>query len=632
MNSRAKPARLALAILLILADTCFSLVPALTAASADFSYVTSVNYHVNENGSTNVTENYSVTDNTPLSYLSGIKITTPTDSISGLVVSYSDGSPIPATSQSVPQSQGQLRFSAQEIDIVFPKQIYGMGRQWGFSVAYVSQGLVDTKGSAHTIYVPSIADSAATDSYTVTVDVPADFGNPHFANAVTASQGVANGRQTYLFSKDELSSSALSLAFGDATIYSLNFNFPLVNDSNFGETLSVTLPPDLNNQKSYVNSLSPTPADTRLDTDGNVLADYHVAAHQHVTVVTNISGQVNYLEYNLSASGTKNDIPAALVHDYTSATTYWPTSGSVAAATRSVTDPNAPVINNVKAIYDFVIAKLTYNPQKIKFNIRQGATKALANPTNAVCLEYADLTIAMLRSAGIPAREAIGYAYSGSLKNSPAVDDSLHAWVEAYVPGIGWMTLDPTWGVKFDEFGKSDLDHFAFAVWGENDSAPTAVMNGGTDENYQYENAVLSYLSKVSIVPATGAISATHYVIAPWLRLDRYSVTAEAQTASDGNLITVSGKTIVLGSLAPSQHLYYDAFVWGGGWNSRTQIGFSRSVNGSLIILASGYISPNYLPMLLLILFIIFVSTLVIVLRLRSRRRVISSAATRPPT
>ena len=594
--------------------------PQAMAAAADFTYATVVTYHVNNDDSTDITESYTVTNNTARQYLAGIKLITPTNTVSDLVAKYADGTTIPTTTTKQSSKQGELSYTYQEIGLSFPRQSYGSGRTWDFSVSYKATGLVDTKGSSHTIYVPSIEAGNSGDTYTATLDVPAAFGNPHFAGAQAASAGVTDGRQYYNFGKADLVAHSLALAFGDSTIYHVNFNFPLDNDSPFAKTMTVALPPDLNNQKSYINSLDPAPRDTRLDEDGNVLADYRVKPHQHLIVKTDVSGLVNYLEYDLGASGKKSDIPSSLVAAYTSSTQYWQAGGEVAAQAKKLTDPSAPVINNVKAIYGYVISHLKYSSNKIKFNIRQGATAALNNPTNVVCLEYADLMIAMLRSQGIPAREPIGYAYSGNLKSSTAVSDSLHAWVEAYVPGIGWMTFDPTWGVKFDQFGKSDLDHFAFAVWGKQDSIPAAVMEGSNDRNYQYEKTILDYQSRVVPVANTGAISFHRYVILPFISLDRADLSAQTQVASDNNVLRIGTDSIALGSLAPSQRISLSHWVFGSSWNKASVAQLARRSNGSLIVLATTQFHPSYSVLIIVPLLALVVVLLALVVRWRSKR------------
>ena len=69
------------------------------------------------------------------------------------------------------------------------------------------------------------------------------------------------------------------------------------------------------------------------------------------------------------------------------------------------------------------------------------------------CRDFAPLLAEVLRANGVAARLA-----SGFLWEPPELDESerraasaLHAWVEAYVPGPGWIGLDPTNGVFCNE-------------------------------------------------------------------------------------------------------------------------------------------------------------------------------------
>ena len=67
---------------------------------------------------------------------------------------------------------------------------------------------------------------------------------------------------------------------------------------------------------------------------------------------------------------------------------------------------------------------------------------------SGVCQDYAHLTIAALRSLGIPARYVSGYLYAtDSAVGDEPVDDeitvSTHAWVEVPVDST-WWALDPT--------------------------------------------------------------------------------------------------------------------------------------------------------------------------------------------
>jgi hypothetical protein len=65
----------------------------------------------------------------------------------------------------------------------------------------------------------------------------------------------------------------------------------------------------------------------------------------------------------------------------------------------------------------------------------------------AYCVYYASADILMLRSVGIPARMAVGFAQGERDGNSYTVRRfNAHAWPEVYFPGIGWVEFEPTAG------------------------------------------------------------------------------------------------------------------------------------------------------------------------------------------
>ena len=62
---------------------------------------------------------------------------------------------------------------------------------------------------------------------------------------------------------------------------------------------------------------------------------------------------------------------------------------------------------------------------------------------NGSCSEYAFIYIAMCRAAGLPAR----YVGSVVIRGDDAcMDDVFHRWVEIYLPGYGWIPVDPSGG------------------------------------------------------------------------------------------------------------------------------------------------------------------------------------------
>ena len=60
-----------------------------------------------------------------------------------------------------------------------------------------------------------------------------------------------------------------------------------------------------------------------------------------------------------------------------------------------------------------------------------------------VCQDYAHIMLALLRNhLHIPCRYVSGYLYHST--DDRSADGASHAWLEAWLPGYGWLGLDPT--------------------------------------------------------------------------------------------------------------------------------------------------------------------------------------------
>jgi transglutaminase-like putative cysteine protease len=66
-----------------------------------------------------------------------------------------------------------------------------------------------------------------------------------------------------------------------------------------------------------------------------------------------------------------------------------------------------------------------------------------------VCQDFAHLQIACLRSLGLAARYVSGYVLTHPPPGQARLigGDASHAWLSVYVPGFGWLDLDPTNGL-----------------------------------------------------------------------------------------------------------------------------------------------------------------------------------------
>jgi transglutaminase-like putative cysteine protease len=64
---------------------------------------------------------------------------------------------------------------------------------------------------------------------------------------------------------------------------------------------------------------------------------------------------------------------------------------------------------------------------------------------NGSCSEYSFVFISMCRASGIPARYVGSVVVRG---DAASMDNVFHRWVEVYLPGYGWIPVDPSGGDK----------------------------------------------------------------------------------------------------------------------------------------------------------------------------------------
>ena len=119
-------------------------------------------------------------------------------------------------------------------------------------------------------------------------------------------------------------------------------------------------------------------------------------------------------------------------------------------------------------------------------SVRTTVREALAARAG-VCQDFAHIMIAVLRSAGIPARYASGYIFRGDSTVLGA--EASHAWCEAYLPPYGWVGFDPT----------NDLlvnDHFVRVAIGRDygDVSPVRGVFRGASESEMSVNVAMDRL------------------------------------------------------------------------------------------------------------------------------------------
>jgi transglutaminase-like putative cysteine protease len=176
--------------------------------------------------------------------------------------------------------------------------------------------------------------------------------------------------------------------------------------------------------------------------DGTIVSPLGLGAGSVYTVDSQVSAAT---PAQLRASGSPDLLPAEVVQQSEQLPHAYP---RVLALARSVTAHDTTTYDKVQSLIHWIGAHTHYS-QNIP-PLPAGADTVdefLFGNRTGFCEQISTSLAVMLRSLGIPAREAVGYVPGGY---DPITDlyqvhaDDAHAWVQVWFPGYGWQDFDPT--------------------------------------------------------------------------------------------------------------------------------------------------------------------------------------------
>ncbi|KKL64055.1 hypothetical protein LCGC14_2168860, partial [marine sediment metagenome] len=128
---------------------------------------------------------------------------------------------------------------------------------------------------------------------------------------------------------------------------------------------------------------------------------------------------------------------------------------SLIELSNNLVNPDDNPIEKAEKISNWISNNIDYN---VNMPSQEMGALWAYNNLEGDCSEYSSLMITLLRIQEIPARKVSGFLISNDLAIKPQVGDEWtfhasesssnligHAWVEYYVPNIGWIACDPTW-------------------------------------------------------------------------------------------------------------------------------------------------------------------------------------------
>jgi transglutaminase-like putative cysteine protease len=192
-----------------------------------------------------------------------------------------------------------------------------------------------------------------------------------------------------------------------------------------------------------VTSLTISPGNYTLVEDeyGNQYAEFDFSDHPAGSVLTvEISARVVVNELSYDISQCSGDLAGELPGEFVQPELHIESANAqIVELSQRLSAGRNTACDKVRAIYDYIGDELTYT-----FNGRNWGAQAALGPMGADCTEYSSLLIALSRAQDIPARYFEGLRYLESGSESGARSE--HAWPDVYLPGTGWVALDPTLG------------------------------------------------------------------------------------------------------------------------------------------------------------------------------------------
>ena len=124
---------------------------------------------------------------------------------------------------------------------------------------------------------------------------------------------------------------------------------------------------------------------------------------------------------------------------YLAPTTLGPITGEVKTLADEITAGKTGILAKARAIYDWTVENTYRDPETRGCGL--GDVTALLKRPGGKCADISSIYIALARAAGVPCREVLGLRTGRNAEQD--VTTWQHCWVEFYLPGYGWVPVDP---------------------------------------------------------------------------------------------------------------------------------------------------------------------------------------------
>lgn len=125
--------------------------------------------------------------------------------------------------------------------------------------------------------------------------------------------------------------------------------------------------------------------------------------------------------------------------EYLAPTARGPTDGAVRELAGRITAGRRPVLEKAGAIYDWIVENMHRDPDVKGCGL--GEVEVLLGTLGGKCADISSVFVALARASGVPAREIFGLRLPSGAEGE--ITRWQHCWSEFYLPGRGWIAVDP---------------------------------------------------------------------------------------------------------------------------------------------------------------------------------------------
>lgn len=128
------------------------------------------------------------------------------------------------------------------------------------------------------------------------------------------------------------------------------------------------------------------------------------------------------------------------IEPYLVGTKYIPIDGIIAEIAKKATAGKTTTLEKARAIYDWTVENTKRDPNVKGCGL--GIVEQTITVRSGKCADISSVYVALARSVGVASREVFGLRLGKKEKQN--MTGGYHCWAEFYLPGTGWIPVDPS--------------------------------------------------------------------------------------------------------------------------------------------------------------------------------------------